>query len=107
MKKNTVKMLLDIVIIAILALLYNSHVTVLAFHEIAGLGLFGLFIIHCLLNIKWIIAVSKRFFSKPIAPKVRIGYIVNLLLLITFIFEIISGIFTSQILFPSFALGGI
>jgi len=33
--------------------------------------------------------------------KVRIGYIVNLLLTITFIFALISGISTSQVLFPA------
>ena len=107
MKKNIVKMILDIVMVVILALLYNSHVASMSFHEIAGLGLFGLFVIHCLLNIKWITAISKRFFSKSLSLKVRIGYIVNLLLLVTFIFEIISGIQTSQVLFPADSHGSI
>ena len=105
MKKNMIKMILDIVMIVILALLYNSHVAAMSFHEVAGLGVFGLFIIHCLLNIKWITAISKRFFSKSLSLKVRIGYIVNLLLAITFIFEIISGISTSQVLFPAASHG--
>ncbi|MDR1699583.1 MAG: DUF4405 domain-containing protein, partial [Lachnoclostridium sp.] len=107
MKKNMIKMVLDIVMLGILALLFNSHVAAMAFHEIAGLSLCGLFVIHCLLNIKWIISVSKRFFSKSLAIKVRIGYIVNLLLLVTFTFALISGINTSQVLFPSLAQGGI
>ena len=101
MKKNVIKMILDIVMIVILALLYNSHVAAMSFHEIAGLAICGLFIIHCLLNIKWIIGISKRFFSKSLALKVRIGYIVNLLLLVTFVFAVISGIQTSQVLFPA------
>jgi hypothetical protein len=107
MKKNVIKMILDIIMIVILAMLYNSHVADLSFHEIAGLGIFGLFIIHCLLNVKWITGISKRFFSKSLAPKVRIGYIVNLLLAVTFIFIIISGICTSQVLFPSNSHGSV
>lgn len=107
MKKNMIKMILDIVMIVILALLFNSHVAAMSFHEIAGLGVFGLFIIHCLLNIKWITAISKRFFSKSLAVKVRIGYIVNLLLAVTFIFVIISGISTSQVLFPADSHGSV
>ena len=107
MKKNVMKMMLDIAMIVILALLYNSHVAAMSFHEIAGIGLFGLFAIHCLINLKWIIAISKRFFSKSLSFKIRIGYIVNLFLAVTFIFEIISGICTSQVLFPAGSHSGV
>jgi len=107
MKKNIIKMTLDIVMIIVLALLYNSHVAAMSFHEIAGLAICGLFIIHCLLNIKWITGISKRFFSKSLALKVRIGYIVNLLLSVIFIFAVISGIQTSQVLFPADSHGSV
>lgn len=107
MKKNVVKMILDIIMMVILAMLYNSHVAAMSFHEIAGLGVFGLFIIHCFLNLKWIVGISKRFLGKSLAPKVRIGYIINLLLAVTFIFVIISGICTSQVLFPSNSHGSV
>ena len=101
MKKNIVKIILDIIMIVTLSLLYNSHVAAMSFHEIAGIGLFVLFAIHCLLNVKWITAISKRFFSKSLSLKIRINYIINLLLAITFILIIISGISTSQVLFPT------
>lgn len=82
-------------------LLYNSHVFSIAFHEIAGLFIFMLFIIHCLLNKKWITSITAKFFSKSLTPRVRFGYIIDLLLLISFFLIIISGIKTSQVLFPS------
>jgi len=100
-KKNIVKILLDVVMTGILVLLYNSHVFALAFHEIAGLILSGLFIVHCLFNKKWITSITTKFFKKGLAPRVRVGYIVNTLLLIAFVFIIISGIKTSQVLFPA------
>ena len=100
MNKNMLKMILDIVMIIALTLLYNSHVFTMGFHEIAGLGLFGLFVVHCLLNRKWIAAVSTRLFSKTLAAKLWAGYIVNILLSVTFVLIIISGIATSQVLFP-------
>lgn len=100
-KKNTIKILLDVVMTGILVLLYNSHVFALAFHEIAGLSLAGMFIIHCLFNKKWITSVTSKFFGKGLAPRVRIGYVINFLLLVSFTFIIISGILTSQVLFPS------
>lgn len=103
MRKNILKISLDAVMAALLVLLANSHAISLVFHEIAGLFLFGLFIIHCLLNRKWVISITANFFSKSIAPRVRFGYIVDLLLLVSFVLIIISGISTSQVLFPSMA----
>ena len=102
-KKNIAKIVFDIAMTGILVLLYNSHVFAISFHEVAGLILSGLFIIHCVFNKKWITTVSAKLFSKSLAPRVRIGYIVNVLLLITFTLIIISGIRTSQVLFPQFA----
>lgn len=103
MRKNIVKISLDVVMAGILVLLYNSHAISMAFHEIAGLFLFGLFVIHCLLNRKWVTSITAKFFSKSIAPRVRFGYIIDLMLLVSFILIIISGISTSQVLFPSIA----
>ena len=107
MKKSILKMSLDIVMIIVLVLLYNSHVANLIFHEVAGLLVCGLFVIHCLLNRKWIIDVSKKLCSKSLPFKTKFGYSLNILLCITFIILIISGINTSQILFPSNSHGSI
>ncbi|MDR1409607.1 MAG: DUF4405 domain-containing protein [Oscillospiraceae bacterium] len=103
MRKNIIKISLDVVMAGILILLYNSHAISLAFHEIAGLFLFGLFVIHCLLNRKWVTSITAKFFSKSIAPRVRFGYIIDLMLLVSFVLIIFSGISTSQVLFPSLA----
>ena len=105
MKKNIIKIILDVIMISILVLLYNSHVFAMAFHEITGLVIGSLFIIHCLFNKKWIAAITTKFFSKSLAPRIRIGYIIDLLLVISFLLIIISGIRTSQVLFPMLADG--
>ena len=69
------------------------------FHEIGGLALFGLFILHLIFNYRWIIGVTKKVFSKSLNAKTRIGYIVNFLLLVSFTLVCISGIFISKELF--------
>ena len=99
-KKNIIKVSLDAVMTGILVLLYNSHVFSLAFHETAGLILSGLFIVHCLLNKKWIASVTAKFFRKGLPVRIRVSYVINILLLTAFVFILISGIKTSQILFP-------
>lgn len=105
MRKNLIKISLDCVMAVILVLLYNSHVFALAFHEIAGLFIFCLFVIHVLLNRKWVTSITSKLFNKTLSPRVRIGYAVDLLLLISFVMIIISGILISQVLFPSLAMG--
>lgn len=105
MKKNWIKIALDLIMAIILVLLFNSHVFSMTLHETGGLFICSLFIIHCLLNKKWIATVTSKFFSKSIPPRVRFGYIIDLLLLISFLFILISGIRTSQVLFPFLADG--
>ena len=105
MKRNLIKISLDCIMAVILVLLYNSHVLALAFHEIAGLFIFGLFVIHVLLNRKWVISITSKLFNKKLAPQVRFGYAIDILLLIAFVMIIVSGILISQVLFPSLAMG--
>jgi len=100
---NIAKILFDFGMTCILVRLYNSHVFAISFHEIAGLTLAGLFVVHCLFNRKWIAAVSGRLFDQTLPPRIRVGYIVDVLLFITFAVLIISGIRTSQVLFPQLA----
>lgn len=103
-KKNRIKILLDVVMTGILTLLYNSHVSSIDFHEVAGLIVAGMFVIHCLLNSKWVTSISARFFSGSLSRRVRLSYIINFLLLVTFVLVISSGIMISEALFPNMAV---
>lgn len=97
--KNSVKITLDIIMIFIVALLYQKRVISLQFHEIAGLGVFFLFIIHLLFNWKWISHVSKRLLERDLPAKTKFGYFINVLLLISWALVGISGIFISKVVF--------
>lgn len=103
-KINLIKISLDVVMAVILILMYNSKVVSLNFHEIGGLFVCGLFLIHKLINWKWIAAVSKKLFSKDLNIKLRLGYIVDFLLLISMTAILVSGIFISKIVFRNFSL---
>lgn len=99
MKKNIIKIALDIIIILVLLLMYKKNIISIGFHEIGGLAVFTIFFIHKGLNWNWIKVVSKKFFSRQIPAKARTGYIVNVLLLIAMAFIVISGIMISKTLF--------
>lgn len=96
---NLIKIIFDIIISALLVLMFNKNVISLNFHEIGGLILLGCFLIHKLLNWKWIVEVSKKIFSKDLNFKLRFGYIIDILLLLAMVTILISGIFISKVLF--------
>ncbi len=105
-KKNLLKFLLDIGMVLVLVLMYNKRSVNMTFHELGGLILIGVMLIHVLLNYKWVITVTRKLFSKNIPVKTKIGYILNFLLLISFLLIGISGIMISKTLFHLNIRGG-
>ena len=66
-----------------------------AYHEYAGTVLFIIFIIHNILNIKW----YSNLFKGSYTPYRILSTIINILLLITMILLMISGIIMSEYTF--------
>jgi hypothetical protein len=106
LKKNIVKIILDIVMALLLILMYSKNVISMTFHELGGLIACGIFIIHMALNWKWVVGVTKRFFDLTLPVKTIIGYIVNVLLFFSVSFIAVSGIMISKTLFPGSGTGG-
>lgn len=102
MKKiNYIKFILDLIMGIVFSMLFNKNVLGgLKFHEIAGLAVGFAVLIHIALNWRWVKNVTLSIFNKKIALKTRIGYILNILLLLDIAVIIISGIFISKVLFP-------
>ncbi len=98
-KKLTVKILLDIVMCLALVLLYKAKVLTLTYHEVVGLGILVVFLIHILLNRKWVVGVGKKLFSPSTPARTKFSYWMTILLVICFIAIVVTGIFFSKILF--------
>jgi hypothetical protein len=96
MKKNWIKLLLDVAMAVLLFTLFSTSIAGLAFHELTGLVIFGMVVIHLLLNWKWIWTFTKKLFSRNVPFKTRFGYILNILLMISFTMIIITGIMISK-----------
>jgi hypothetical protein len=97
--KNFGKLLLDAAMLLVLILMYQKQVISMTFHEAGGLAVLGLFAVHLVINHKWIAAVTKKLFSKAVPLKTRAGYLVNVLLLVSFVLIGLSGIMISKQLF--------
>lgn len=108
MKKiNYVKFSLDILMAILFTLLFKKMLFGIKFHEIVGLVIGGVVLVHCILNSKWIKAITVKLFSEKITIRTRIMYLLDLLLLIDVAVIILSGIFISKVLFPYLRLQGI
>lgn len=104
-KLNVLKIVLDTIMVVVFVLLFNYKSVGMLFHEVAGLAIGAIILFHCSLNWKWIKGVSLKIFNSKLPTKTRIGYFINILLLLNVIIIIITGIFISKKLFPGLALG--
>lgn len=97
MKEYTKKIILDFIMLILFLILYKTSIISLGLHELIGLFLFLVIIIHLVFNKKWIVNTTKKFLK--LSKKNRIKYIVDFLLLICFIGITLTGIRISKVLF--------
>jgi len=102
-KKNAIKISLDVVMFLLLILMYNSTAFGLGFHEIGGLAVCGLSLVHKALNWRWISGVTRKLFARSASTRIQVGYAVGVLLLLAVVFIAASGILISRIAFPGLA----
>lgn len=96
------KIILDILTTIIIILLMDNDIIKLPLHEILGVAILFLFIIHKYFNWTWIKNITLNLFNKQTPTKTKIMYWLDLLLLILLILNVLSGIFISQKLFTYF-----
>ena len=63
MKKIHYKLILDAMMTVLFIILMDTMTTGLLWHEILGLAAGGMFLAHNLLNVLWIKAIGKCFFT--------------------------------------------
>ncbi len=99
-----IKIVLDVIMTVLLLLMYQARVISITFHELGGLIACGIFLIHKLINWRWIAAVSKRLFKKKFSFKLRFCYVIDLLLLIGITAILVSGILISKVVFTNLSV---
>lgn len=105
-RARALKLALDAVMLVLLALMYQKQVISLSFHEIGGLALIALFVIHHLVNARRIGSAAKQLFAKGTPGLVRARYLIDALLLVAFLTVGITGILINKTLFAIHIAGG-
>jgi hypothetical protein len=98
-KKLVTKILLDITMLVLFITLINAKGTSLSYHEIVGLGIFGLFSAHIALNWVWVKNITKNLFNPKIKSKIKWMYVLNTTLFLSIIIILLTGIAISEVIF--------
>lgn len=91
------KIIVDILLFVVTFLLVNIEITGNLIHEILGITMAILLLIHIVTNWNWIKSVTKNF--KKVNKKTKLMYVVNLLTMIVYFGAILFGIIISHELF--------
>lgn len=95
--KNKELFLIDILLFILTILLFDIELIGNLNHEILGITLGILIIIHIILNLKWIKQVTK--YLKKVNTKTKIMYIIDILIMLVYLGAIICGILISDRIF--------
>jgi hypothetical protein len=104
---NVWKGILDLVMTVGFLALMEPKATGLSLHEWGGLAIALFFILHKALNWPWIKGVTRAFFRPGLKASVRLGYVVDVLLLLGFGLIIFSGMAIAKTIDFTWLLGSI
>ena len=99
MPKNIHKYILDLIMTIIMVLLMKTIFTGLLLHEILGIAVFIMIIVHQLLNLNYTKCLFQSFFKKGIKLSCKIGILIDIALAFVVLGIIITGIIISKELF--------
>ena len=91
------KLIIDILLLIVTFLLVNMDITGHLYHEILGIAMVILLLVHIVANWNWVKSVTKNF--KKVNKKTKAMYITNALTMIIYCMAIVFGIIISHELF--------
>ncbi|MBQ9066307.1 MAG: hypothetical protein IJ133_02090 [Clostridia bacterium] len=90
---------LDALLVIVMATLYSKGAVNLMYHEVVGLVLTGLILIHVVAHWKWITGVSRKVFTGSSKARTAVSYVINVLLCVSWLACIVLGILVSKKIF--------
>ncbi len=90
---------MDVLLLLALLISFNKNAISMAYHEIAGLAIIAAFVIHHLINRKWIGTITGKLFSKNIKTSAKVSWVVDALMFVCWLLIGISGVLISHVVF--------
>lgn len=88
---------------ALLILMFKKNILTLVFHKIGGIIVCLLFIFHFIIIFNWVKAITIKIFAADTPFKMRLSYIIDILLLLDTLAILITGIGINKIFSPEIA----
>ncbi len=99
MPKTALKIGLNIIMALLLVLMYHKRAVTLSFHELGGIVVCALFVVHKVLNWQWITGITRRLFSiKRLPGRTVLGYALNVLMLLAVAAVLVTGLLIAETL---------
>ncbi len=102
-RKARTNLLLDIGLFLAFLLLFEPESTGIPIHEWLGIAMAITILIHILLHWDWVKTITRRFFQQ-MKSKVRINYILNAAIFVSFTAIMLSGLMISHSVLRFFGL---
>lgn len=100
-KKIYFKILVDIIMTIIFVCLTKIKITGMHMHEVLGIFVTLLVIVHLALNFSWVKNITLKIFDKNLNNKIRRMYIINAILAVLVFIVFVSGILVSVTIFTN------
>lgn len=84
---------------------FNQEITGDTLHEWLAMALFAGVIAHILFHWKWVVNITKRFFTAKLPLQTRLNYVINGGLAGSFVLMGVSGLMISESIMPMIGLG--
>src|SRR5690348_6814348 len=103
--RNRVLLYFDIVLVLAFVLDMEVHFTGVRIHELLGVGIAVMFLLHIVLHWKWLVGITGKFFLRVLQQS-RLSYLLSLALFLDVVVMIVSGIIISRTLGFNFNVRG-
>ncbi|HEV8123850.1 MAG TPA: DUF4405 domain-containing protein [Gemmatimonadales bacterium] len=104
MLRNRLSLWLDSLLFLAVCVLMVTDFTGIPIHEWLGIALIPALLLHLLLQWPWIATRTRRL-PEPRKGRLRVNYAINLLLFLSMVATIQSGLVISRVAIPSFVSG--
>lgn len=101
--RSRLQLYVDVLLLAVLLLLFSPRLAGLPVHEWLGIALVGAVLVHLLLSWRWISASTQRFAVRS-DWRGRVNYVLNCLLFVLIFIAITSGVVISAVALPAFGV---
>lgn len=93
--KNRILLYMDLILVLAFVIDMEEHFTGLHIHELVGLGIGAILIVHIIFHWNWLVGITLKLFQRFFQQS-RLSYLLSLLLFVDMVVVVVTGIVISR-----------